>query len=304
MNKRAASTALGGLRDSFGDRLLIDEPLARYTSSRIGGPADVFLSARTPDDLRTASRIAWTHDLPLFILGGGSNILISDRGVRGLVIHNRTNRVTFSGTTAAADSGVSTVSLVRQCIRRGLSGLEWAINLPGSTGGAVYGNAGAHDGSMAESVLHVEAVTPSGDVTWANDTLGFEYRSSILKRERRRCVILSVTFGLKEEGSATIQSRADEYADYRKRTQPLGATMGSMFKNPPGDYAGRLIDVAGLKGTRIGGAQVSEKHANFFLNADNATASDVKALVDLARQEVQARFAVWLELEVELVGEW
>jgi UDP-N-acetylmuramate dehydrogenase len=300
---------LSDLRSAFGDRLLVDEPLARHTSARIGGPADAFLAAQTRDDLRAAARVAWAHDLPLCVLGGGSNVLIADRGMRGMVVHNRTDDVTFSGATVTADSGFSTIQLARRCINHGLTGLEWAIGVPGTLGGAVYGNAGAHGGDMKAVIASVDGVVPSAggtilDVTWSNADLAFEYRSSILKRERRQCVILGATLDLASDDPAACRARADEYSAYRKRTQPPGATIGSMFKNPPGDYAGRLIEAAGLKGTRVGGAQISERHANFFLNVGEATAGDVKALVDLARREVLAQFGVEMELEVELVGEW
>lgn len=296
--------ALRDLRAAFGERLLIDEPLARHTSARIGGPADAFLVARTVADLRQAAGSAWAHGLPLLILGGGSNVLISDAGVRGLVVHNRADRVSFDGTRVTADSGASTIALARRCASRGLAGFEWAIGVPGTLGGAVFGNAGAHGGDMAASVVAVEAATPAGDVSLTNAELAFEYRSSILKREPRPLAILRVALELHEEDPAAVRARADEYNTYRKRTQPPGATIGSMFKNPPGDYAGRLIDAAGLKGMRVGGAQISEKHGNFFVNAGEATASDVKALIDRARAEVAARFSVALELEIELVGEW
>jgi UDP-N-acetylmuramate dehydrogenase len=296
------------LAAAFGERLRLDEPLARHTSARIGGPAEAFLIAQTIDDLRESARIAWTYDLPLFILGGGSNILFSDGGVAGLVVYNRADGVRFDGTTVTAESGVSTIQLAKRLVSRGLSGFEWAGGVPGTLGGAVYGNAGAHGGDMAGSVQRVEAVIPVGDgveaVSWSHADLGFEYRSSILKREGRRCVILSMTFDFQVDDPGAIRGRMDAYNDYRKRTQPPGATIGSMFKNPPGDYAGRLIDAAGLKGKQIGGAQISQKHANFFLNVGDATAHDVKALVDLARREVADRFGVTLELEVELVGRW
>lgn len=302
-------TTIDALRAAFGERLLLDEPLARHTSARIGGPADAFLAAHSADDLRAVARIAWGHDAPLYILGGGSNILISDAGVRGVVVHNRTDGLDFRETVVQADSGVSTMQLARRCANRGLSGFEWAIGVPGTLGGAVYGNAGAHGGDMAASVIYVHAAVPSpdpdpADVSWDNTEMGFAYRSSILKRERRPCVILGVTFQFQPDDPEAIKARMDEYNAYRKRTQPPGATIGSMFKNPPGDYAGRLIDAAGLKGAQSGGAQISQKHGNFFLNVADATADDVKSLVDLARREVEAQFGVRLELEVELVGEW
>lgn len=296
--------AAAELRAAFGERFLTHELLARHTSARIGGPADGFLAAHTPAELARAAHIAWAHGVPLLSLGGGSNILISDAGVRGLVVHNRADRVAYHGAVVVAESGVATISLARRLARRGLSGLEWAIGVPGTLGGAVYGNAGAHGGDMAGVVVEVVAETPGGPLTWTNAELAFEYRSSILKRERRPCVILSLTLALTPAEPAAITARMDEHSAHRKRTQPPGATIGSMFKNPPGDYAGRLIDAAGLKGTRLGGAQISEKHANFFLNVGEATAADVRALVELARSAVHERFGVMLELEVELVGEW
>lgn len=296
--------ACADLRAAFGDRLLLDEPLARHTSARIGGPADAFFAARTTGDLRAAARIAWAHGLPLIILGGGSNILVSDRGVRGFVVHNRADRVRFQGAQVIAESGASTIGVARRCIRRGLAGFEWAIGVPGTLGGAVFGNAGAHGGDMASVVQQVDAAAPEGDIRLSAIDLGFAYRSSILKREPRPLVLLSVTLGLVEEDPAAIAARAEEYNAHRRRTQPPGATIGSMFRNPPGDFAGRLIDAAGLKGTRIGGAQISEKHANFFLNVAEATAAEVRALIDLARTRVHEQFGVNLELEIELVGEW
>lgn len=319
-----SAEVIAALREALGDQVSFDEPLARHTSARIGGPADAFMAARTSDDLCEAARLAWTHDVPLRVLGGGSNILIADAGVRGLVVDNRVDWVKFEGQRVRAGSGASTIQLARRLARKGLSGFEWAIGVPGTLGGAVYGNAGAHDGDMKGCVTQVEGIipllqtaTPSpilggggrrpegvSDITWSNDDLAFEYRSSILKRERRTCVILAVEMAFTPDDPAAINARMKEYNDYRKRTQPPGATIGSMFKNPPGDYAGRLIDAAGLKGTRIGGAQISEKHANFFLNVGEATAADVKVLADLARSLVFDRFGVSLELEIELVGEW
>ena len=298
------AAALSDLRDALGDDLKLDEPLARHTSARIGGPADAFLAARTQDHLRQVARIAWAHDVPLTILGGGSNVLVSGSGLRGIAVHNRTKAVQYDGDRVRAESGVSTISLARRLASRGLSGFEWAIGVPGTVGGAVYGNAGAHDGDMAGCVLAVDALTPGGDVRWTSAELMFEYRSSIIKREGWPCVLLAAEMQFTPADPATVKAKMADFNAYRKRTQPPGATIGSMFKNPPGDYAGRLIDAAGLKGTRIGGAQISEKHGNFFLNADDASAEDVQALIALARETVEARFGVRLALEVELLGEW
>ena len=296
--------ALDALKSAFGERLLIDESLSRHSSARIGGPADALLVAKTGDDLRTAARIAWEHDVPLTVLGSGSNVLISDAGVRGLVIHNRADQVTFDDVRVTAESGLGIINLARQCAQNGLSGFEWAVGIPGSLGGAVYGNAGAHGGDMSGVIVSVDLLTPQGSIAMSNADLAFQYRSSILKRERRPCLIERLTMRFIAGIPADIEARMAELNDHRKRTQPPGATIGSMFKNPPGDYAGRLIEAAGLKGKRTGDAQISEKHANFFLNAGNASAGDVKTLIDLARWDVWKQFGVELELEIELVGEW
>jgi len=296
--------ALDSLRDAFGARLLVDEPLARHTSARIGGPADAFIAAESTVDLSTAARIAWEHDLPLFVLGGGSNILISDKGVRGLVIFNKANHIDVGSTTISAESGASTILITRQAAKAGLTGFEWGIGVPGTLGGAVYGNAGAHGGDIETCLLVAEAITPEGPVVYRNADLAFEYRSSILKREKRRAVILGAVLQLAPGNPAEIAAKMEEYNAYRKHTQPPGATIGSTFKNPPGDYAGRLIEAAGLKGSRIGGAEISTIHANFFLNVNDATAADVMALIDLARTEVLRQFGVDLQPEIEPVGEW
>ncbi|NDJ51648.1 MAG: UDP-N-acetylmuramate dehydrogenase [Chloroflexi bacterium] len=303
------SEATAALAAQFGERLLIDEPLARHTSARIGGPADAFLAAQTIDDLREAARIAWSHELPLTLLGGGSNVLISDEGIRGLVLRNQSDWHEIDGNQVRVASGVNSIRLARTLANQGLAGFEWAIGVPGSIGGALYGNAGAHGSDMAANVLSAEVAIPHEDEglktkVWSNEELAFDYRSSVIKRERRRCVILAVTFGFEPDAPEEIHARMEEYNAYRKRTQPPGATLGSMFKNPPGDYAGRLIDAAGLKGFRIGGAQISEKHANFFLNSEEASAGEIKALIDYAASRVYDQFGVHLKLEIELLGDW
>jgi UDP-N-acetylmuramate dehydrogenase len=292
------------LREAFGEGLKLDEPLARHTSARIGGPADAFITARSVDVLARAGRLAWAYGIPLFVLGGGSNVLVSDAGFRGLVVHNRARGVAFEGETVIAESGVRTITLARRCIGRGLAGMEWAIGVPGTIGGAVFGNAGAHGGDMDSVVQWVAIATPGGVETLSNDDLAFTYRSSALKRQPRPAIVLRAALGLAAEDEAAISARADAYNEHRKRTQPPGATIGSMFKNPPGDYAGRLIEAAGLKGMQVGGAAISEKHANFFLNTGEAMAADVKGLIDAARAAVEAQSGVRLELEIELIGAW
>jgi UDP-N-acetylmuramate dehydrogenase len=304
------------LRRTFGPRLQEQASLARHTAARLGGRADALLEVETAQELVDAVLLAWEHDWPWLILGGGSNILVSDAGVRGLVILNRARRVTFDDRaeppTVWAESGVNFGLLARQAAQRGLAGLEWAAGIPGTLGGAVVGNAGAHGGDMAGNlllaeILHLPVSRQQGEPErqeWPVEKLEYAYRSSSLKRQPGKTVVLSARLRLERATAEQAQAKIDEFVDYRKRTQPPGASMGSMFKNPPGDYAGRLIEAAGLKGARVGDAQISPVHANFFINLGNASASDIRLLIELAQKTVKDKFGVALELEIELVGEW
>jgi UDP-N-acetylmuramate dehydrogenase len=295
------------LRQAFGNRARVQEPLSRYTTSRIGGPADLLVEATSADDLRDLVIKARQHQTPIFILGGGANVLVGDAGIRGLTIVNKARRFEFlDGGRVYAESGVILPTLARECIARGLGGLEWAIGVPGTVGGAIVGNAGAHGRDTASDVKQVWVLDADNRVqVWPAEKMGFSYRSSRLKAARRgEHVILEAEFELARGDRAELERKAVEFNEYRRRTQPPGASSGSMFKNPPGDAAGRLIDAAGLKGTRIGQAEISTVHANFFVNLGGAKAQDVVALIDLARETVREKFGVALELEVELVGEW
>lgn len=306
------------LRARFGDQLLENEALSRYTSARVGGPAVALLTAPTAEVLADIVWFIWQHDLPYAVLGGGSNVLVSDIGFDGLVVLNRARQVRFelddSPPSVWAESGANFGSLARQACQRGLGGLEWAVGVPGSVGGAVVGNAGAHDGDMAgvllvAEILHRNQVEPS--VTpytmrenWSVERLHYQYRSSVLKRQPGQAVVLAAQVRLENSTAQAATAKADNFSAYRQRTQPPGATMGSMFKNPPGDHAGRLIEAAGLKGTRIGDAEISRLHANFFINHGQASATQIYQLIDLARTKVKEKFGIILDLEVELLGEW
>jgi UDP-N-acetylmuramate dehydrogenase len=297
------------LRAAFGARLRENEPLAKYTSARIGGPAEFLVTAESAEELAEQARTAGQLGLQPFILGGGANILVSDAGLRGLVILNRARRVELreqaEPPTVWAESGANLGLLARQCAVHGLGGLEWAATVPGTVGGAIYGNAGAHGGDVSATLRMAEILHPDGTVKrWTPEELAFAYRTSALKRQKAGCVILAAEFGLERGNPATLLARIETFAEQRKRTQPPGASMGSMFKNPPGDYAGRLVEAAGLKGTRVGNAEISGVHANFFVNQGDGRAADVFALIHLAHDAVKAQFGVDLELEVELVGEW
>lgn len=295
------------LRDRFGDSLQTDVPLAKYTSARIGGNADAFLTAQTSADLAEIVRVCWALELPYLVIGGGSNMLISDTGVREIVILNKSRKVSFDLDVPSvwAESGTNFGALARQAGRKNLAGLEWAAGIPGTVGGAVVGNAGAHGGDTAGNLILAEVLhRTEGRQQLPPEDLAYAYRSSKLKRHPGKAVVLSASFQLAHSRPEPIKEKMDEYLAFRRRTQPPGASMGSMFKNPDGDFAGRLIDAAGLKGARIGDAQISELHANFFINHGDAMASDVYALISKARQTVEERFGVRLELEIELVGDW
>ena len=295
-----------------------DEPLARYTSLRIGGPADILAVASTVQELRQVVAVACEHGVPFRVLGSGANLLVSDRGVRGLVVLNRARTITFLGPDSdqsggdlgvRAESGASLSTVAQQCVRRGLAGLAWAATIPGTVGGAVVGNAGAWGGDVASTLVSA-SVLESGEtvVEWPVERFEYSYRSSILKRQAMPGllppVVLEAYFALQRGDRGALETQVADMVARRKASQPPGATCGSVFKNPRGDYSGRLIEAAGLKGTSQGDAEISPVHANFVVNHGGASAADVYALIALARQEVQAQFGVILELEIQLVGDW
>jgi len=300
-------------RELFGEAFQVDVPLARYTSARVGGPADMFVTVRNATELQMAAELAYVQHLPYFVLGGGSNVLIADDGFDGLIIFNKARAVNFRHTGAnvvcVAESGMNLSSLSRQCAAKGLGGLEWAVAIPGTVGGAVVGNSGAHGGAMADSVMAVTIWEPGyGTRICSGEEMAYGYRDTILKREqgkyKPRRVVLSAELQMTPEPVEVLMARIDGFTAHRKQTQPVGASVGSMFKNPENYYAGYLIETAGLKGYRVGGAHISDKHANFFVNDENATAEDVRALIAEAWHVVREQFGVEMELEVELVGEW
>jgi UDP-N-acetylmuramate dehydrogenase len=300
----------------FGKQIRRAVPLARYTAARLGGPAEVLLEVRSVNELAQAVSLLWEEGLDFILLGGGSNVLVSDAGIRGVVLLNRSRKLRFDAAaqppTVWAESGANLGLVARQAALQGLSGLEWAAGIPGTVGGAVYGNTGAHGGDMAGNllvaeILHCKELRQTGASVreqWGTEKLEFSYRSSVLKRSPGKSVILAVLLRLQPGDPSTLQAELDELVAVRRKTQPPGASMGSMFKNPPGDYAGRLIEAAGLKGLTVGGAQISSMHANFFLNLGRASAADVAALIRQARQAVFDSFGIELELEIEMLGEW
>ena len=299
-------TTLSTLISSLGGRLTRDTPLARFTAARLGGPADwVYIARSDSGELVDVVRAAWADGLPVRVIGGGANVLVSDSGFRGLIAVNRIARIETAGENLLrVSAGTPLTHLSRECAARGLRGFEWAVAVPGTVGGAVINNAGAHGGAMTDTVVEATVVEPDGERVWTHADLAYDYRHSALKaRADRRYLVTDALLRFIPDDPAAVSARMDEYNAYRKRTQPPGASLGSVFKNPPGDYAGRLIEAAGLKGHRIGSAQVSPVHANFFLNeGGTANASDYYALVRHVQQTVAAQSGVVLEPEIEFIG--
>jgi UDP-N-acetylmuramate dehydrogenase len=287
---------------------LKDEPLHKYTVARMGGTADYVYVARhnTPlHELIEVIQSAWADAIPVRVLGGGANILVSDKGVRGLVIINHITEMNFAPNNVYVSAGTGILSFARECVNQGYGGMEWAVGVPGTIGGAIVNNAGAHGDDMSKSMLDIQLLEPAGERTVSQEELAYDYRTSSLKqRTDRRFMVLSAHLALAPSDPEQIQNKMTEFNTYRKRTQPGGASLGSVFKNPPNDYAGRLIEASGLKGYQIGTAQVSPIHANFFLNIGNANASDYYALIQHVQHTVKQQHGVDLELEIELVGEW
>lgn len=294
------------LTAKFGDRVKENIPLAPYTSPRIGGLADLLVAANSADELAAIISLLWEAGADYFILGGGSNVLISDKGVRGITVLNRAKAVRFENGDRPkvwAESGVVFSNLANRCALKGLSGLEWAATVPGTIGGAVYGNAGAFGGDMSGHLICAELLTGTGHEKWPVEKMAYGYRTSALKRGEIKAAVLSAELTLKNATKEAVSVKIGEFSERRKTSQPPGASLGSMFKNPSGDFAGRLIEAAGLKGTRIGNAEISPIHGNFFVNHGKTNAGDIRALIELVRKTVKDKSGIELELEIELIGE-
>jgi UDP-N-acetylmuramate dehydrogenase len=303
------ASTLTTLRECFGERLQENAPLSSYTAARIGGPADVLVFVHSMDELAQTSEKLWEMDVPFILLGSGSNVLVSDKGVRGVVIINRARLVKFNSQlelpTVHAESGVTPNDIAQRAERLGLAGFEWAASIPGTLGGAIYGNAGAFDGDIAGNLLSVELVHRQfGRQVWPVTKMEYGYRTSLLKREHPPVIILSAELALKHGDSQEIRAKMEQISEQRHRNQPPGASMGSMFKNPAGEKAGSLIEKAGLKGRRIGNAEISKQHANFFISNGQTRSEDMKTLMELAQTTVLDKFGVQLEPEIEIIGEW
>lgn len=309
------------LRDALGDGLLTQEPLRLHTTFRIGGPADFYYPARTPGLLVEALRLARELGIPVFLLGGGSNLLVSDEGFRGMVVRNACETVEFDGTAAHVECGADFLEFIYKCRDHGLSGLEFAAGIPGSVGGALYGNAGCYGQDIGSFTIECTHATLDGSVVETRPASWYEfaYRDSRLKRDPR--VLLSCLLQLRKGDPAASQKEIDEKLEVRRVKHPqwrIEPTAGSYFKNLPPDWqmpgarhspgtrrvpAGQLLDECDCRGLRIGDAMVFPKHANILVNAGHATARDVLRLAAEMKRRVREKFGVTLEEEVMFLGE-
>jgi UDP-N-acetylmuramate dehydrogenase len=312
-----------------------NEPLAKYTSWRIGGPARFLANAANPDELHMALDWAAERELPVFVLGGGTNTLVRDAGFDGLVVRYRDQEVRVEErgdqVLARLGAGAPMAGTARRLARQGLAGLEWAEGLPGTIGGAVFGNAGCYGGDIASVLTRAWLLVDGAVEEWPVERLGYGYRTSVLKDQGRGTVdqnrgegetpvgssdasalfagprssvgpiVLAAEFRLASADPRELAAAMERTAASRKSKTPWGSSCGSVFKNPPGDSAGRLIEAAGLKGARVGRAEIAEKHANYIVNLGGAASDDVLRLMEIAREAVLRRFGVELHPEVQIV---
>jgi UDP-N-acetylmuramate dehydrogenase len=282
-----------------------DEPLANHTTWRIGGPADLLIQPKDKAALILAVQMIHRHNIPWSVIGRGSNLLVRDGGIRGAVLKvaEGLSHCEFRGELVCVGAGYSMIRLAVETGKMGLTGMEFAGGIPGSVGGAVYMNAGAHGSDLSRILKQAEILFENGEtMVLSNEELEFAYRSSLL--QKKKGVVLEAVFQLRKGDRREIAAVLAANKDRRRQTQPLQMPCaGSVFRNPPGDHAGRLIEAAGLKGFHYGGAQISEIHANFIVNRGGATASDVLTLMDHVRRTILEKFGVDLHPEVLVVGE-
>lgn len=284
-----------------------DHPLAPYTTWKIGGPADLFVAPKNKEELQSALHIFKRANIPWFVLGKGSNTLFSDKGIRGAVIKldNEFEQLRFDEEDKVYAGGAySFIKMSVIAAKKGLTGLEFAGGIPGTVGGAVYMNAGAHGSDVSRVLISAEVALDTGElVVLQNEDLQYAYRFSLLQSTLKG-IVTEAVFQLAKGDRKEIASAMATHKARRLLTQPLQqASSGSVFRNPPNDFSARLIESAGLKGTRVGGAEVSDKHANFIVNTGHATANDVLTLIEQIRQTVFEKNGILLETEVLMVGE-
>ena len=286
--------------------VLQNEPMREHTTFRIGGPADYFVMPETTEELAEVLKLCKEEKMPYFILGNGSNLLVGDQGFRGVVIqlYKNFDGLQIEGTKVTAKAGAMLIRVAKESGKAGLTGLEFASGIPGTIGGAMVMNAGAYGGEMKDVVTAVTVLTKDGKIkTLTGEDMKFRYRGSVVEDEGY--IVLEAVMELKEGNLEEIQARIDELSVQRKTKQPIEyPSAGSTFKRPEGYFAGKLIQDANLRGYQVGGAQVSEKHCGFVINAGGATAADVMQLMQDVSDKVNAQFGVTLEPEVKRIGEF
>jgi len=288
------------------DNIHIQEPMMAHTTFRVGGPADCLVELENTEQLQKVQHYLELVEIPYVVLGNGSNVLVSDRGYAGIVLQigERMNRITVEGTCVTAQAGALLSQVSRVAMEQGLTGLEFASGIPGTVGGGVVMNAGAYGGEMSQVVTKVTVVNAEGEILeLENETMEFGYRHSVIRNQP--FTVTEVSFELAEGNRDAIKATMDDLTAKRREKQPLEyPSAGSTFKRPEGHFAGQLIMEAGLRGFQIGGAKVSDKHCGFVINAGNATASDVRALIEEIQTRVKEKFGVELETEVIFLGQF
>jgi UDP-N-acetylmuramate dehydrogenase len=296
------AAARRALESALGDRVEFDVALARHTSLRIGGPADAMVTPGDRDELSRTLAICHEHGLPTRVLGAGFNVLVREGGLRGVVLRLKKLRAIerVAPNVLEVEAGASHATITRFCAEKGLAGLEFGAGIPGTLGGWLAMNAGIGVREMKDVVLSIELMDRRGESLPKRPRAQLDFRYRTLAGLPEGCVILAAALAVEPSDPVSVQAEIDRLLAHRQQTQPLDIpSCGSVFRNPPGDFAGRLIEAAGLKGLRIGGVEVSTKHANFFVNVGGASSDDVLRLVERVEAEVLRRFGVSLEREVE-----
>lgn len=286
------------------ENILLQEPMAGHTTFRIGGPADCFVQLENEEQLKGIQRYLSMVEVPFFLLGNGSNLLVSDEGYRGVILQvgQKMNKIIVSGNKIVAQAGATMAQVARAAWENGLTGLEFASGIPGTIGGGVVMNAGAYGGELRQVVTMVKVLSRDGEILELdNETMEFGYRTSTIRNNG--FTVIEVTFQLEQGEKDAIKAKMDDLASRRREKQPLEyPSAGSTFKRPEGHFAGQLIMEAGLRGFQIGGAKVSDKHCGFVINAGGATAKDVRAVIEEVQNQVKDKFNVDLETEVIYLG--
>ncbi|OCA85729.1 UDP-N-acetylenolpyruvoylglucosamine reductase [Bacillus sp. FJAT-27225] len=286
------------------ENVLLDEPIRNHTYTKLGGKADIFVTPETIEELQAVLRHAQELEIPVTILGSGSNVIVKDGGIRGITVGmGKLTSITASGNVISAQSGARIIDVSRMALEHSLSGLEFACGIPGSVGGALYMNAGAYGGQISDVLVMATAIDKHGTVRFfEKEELALGYRKSMFQGSDY--IIVEAEFRLEEGDPERIKAKMDELTEARESKQPLEyPSCGSVFKRPPGYFAGKLIQDSNLQGKRIGGAEVSKKHAGFIVNIDHATSSDYLKLIEVVRDTVKKKYDVELETEVIVLGE-